>query len=281
MSRPILPLAVAYLVLTIFSSCSETDSSQSLVITGSSIVAPVVADAAQRFEKENPDVRIDVQTGGSSRGINDVRNSLAIIGMASRPLKPDESDLQSQTIAMDGVCLIVHQDNPISGLTREEISEIYQKEHSNWRQFGGNDAKIVVASKASGRATLEVFLDYTGLDSSDIQADVILGENQQQRLCIARALALDPQVILFDEPCSALDPLASAIVEDHIAALRGKVTVIIVTHNLAQAHRISDSTAIFWIRDGAGTIVEHGPTKTIFGGATDPDAAHYLSGERG
>ena len=115
------------------------------------------------------------------------------------------------------------------------------------------------------------------LDKSALE----LSGEQQQRLCIARALALDPQVILFDEPCSALDPLASAIVEDHIAALRGKVTVIIVTHNLAQAHRISDSTAIFWIRDGAGTIVEHGPTKTIFGGATDPDAAHYLSGERG
>ncbi len=108
-----------------------------------------------------------------------------------------------------------------------------------------------------------------------------LSGGQQQRLCIARALALDPHVILFDEPCSALDPLASAVVEDHIAALRGKVTVIIVTHNLAQARRISDSTAIFWIRDGAGTIVEHGPTKTIFGAATDPDARHYLSGERG
>ena len=179
MSRPIFPLAAGCLALTIFSSCSENDSSQRLIITGSSTVAPVVADAAQRFEKENPGVRIDVQTGGSSRGINDVQNRLAIIGMASRALKPDESDLQSYTIAMDGVCLIVHRDNPISGLTREEISEIYQKEHSNWEQFGGKDAKIVVASKASGRATLEVFLDYTGLDSADIQADVIVGENQQ------------------------------------------------------------------------------------------------------
>ena len=113
------------------------------------------------------------------------------------------------------------------------------------------------------------------------QSALHLSGGQQQRLCIARALALDPQVILFDEPCSALDPLASAVVEDHIAALRGRVTVMIVTHNLAQARRISDSTAIFWIRDGAGTIVEHGPTKTIFNAATDPDASYYLSGERG
>ncbi|MEC5127903.1 phosphate ABC transporter ATP-binding protein [Verrucomicrobiales bacterium BCK34] len=115
------------------------------------------------------------------------------------------------------------------------------------------------------------------LDQSALQ----LSGGQQQRLCIARALALDPQVILFDEPCSALDPLASAVVEDHIAALRGRVTVIIVTHNLAQARRISDSTAIFWIRDGAGTIVEHGPAKTLFTSASDPDAVYYLSGERG
>ncbi|MDF1740185.1 MAG: phosphate ABC transporter ATP-binding protein [Verrucomicrobiales bacterium] len=115
------------------------------------------------------------------------------------------------------------------------------------------------------------------LDQSALQ----LSGGQQQRLCIARALALDPQVILFDEPCSALDPLASAVVEDHIAALRGRVTVIIVTHNLAQARRIADSTAIFWIRDGAGTIVEYGPTKSLFNAASDPDAAYYLSGERG
>lgn len=115
------------------------------------------------------------------------------------------------------------------------------------------------------------------LDKSALQ----LSGGQQQRLCIARALALDPHVILFDEPCSALDPLASAVVEDHIAALRGRVTVLIVTHNLAQARRISDSTAIFWIRDGSGTIVEHGPTKTIFSAPNDPDAAYYLSGERG
>lgn len=113
------------------------------------------------------------------------------------------------------------------------------------------------------------------------QSALNLSGGQQQRLCIARALALDPQVILFDEPCSALDPLASAIVEDHIEALRGKVTVIIVTHNLAQARRIADTTAVFWIRNGAGTIVEHGPTKTIFSAPKDPDASYYLSGERG
>ncbi|MAS93423.1 MAG: phosphate ABC transporter ATP-binding protein [Verrucomicrobiales bacterium] len=108
-----------------------------------------------------------------------------------------------------------------------------------------------------------------------------LSGGQQQRLCIARALALEPEIILFDEPCSALDPLASGVVEDHIAALREKVTVVIVTHNLAQARRIADRVAVFWLQDGVGTIVEVGKAKDLFASPAHPDAALYLSGMRG
>ncbi len=105
-----------------------------------------------------------------------------------------------------------------------------------------------------------------------------LSGGQQQRLCIARALALDPKVILFDEPCSALDPITSSVVEDHIAALRERVTVVIVTHNLAQARRISDRIAVFWIRDGVGTIVEKGVTAEVFANPQDASARCYLEG---
>ena len=108
-----------------------------------------------------------------------------------------------------------------------------------------------------------------------------LSGGQQQRLCIARALALDPEVILFDEPCSALDPLASAVVEEHIAALRGRVTVVIVSHNLAQARRLADHVGVFWMRAGAGTIVEEGPAEVVFASPSDADARYYLSGVRG
>ena len=110
---------------------------------------------------------------------------------------------------------------------------------------------------------------------------IALSGGQQQRLCIARALALDPEVILFDEPCSALDPLASGIVEDLIHSLKGRVTVVIVTHNLAQARRIADQAAVFWVRDGSGALVEHGPATTVFSSPSDSDAALYLSGARG
>lgn len=110
---------------------------------------------------------------------------------------------------------------------------------------------------------------------------VALSGGQQQRLCIARALALEPEAILFDEPCSALDPIASGTVEDLILSLKGRVTVVIVTHNIAQARRIADRAAVFWVRDGAGALVEQGPAGRVFTSPGDPDAALYLSGARG
>lgn len=108
-----------------------------------------------------------------------------------------------------------------------------------------------------------------------------LSGGQQQRLCIARALVLEPEIVLFDEPCSALDPLSSGVVEDLISSLRGTVTTMIVTHNLAQARRLADRVAVFWIREGSGTVVEAGEVAAIFGNPTDPDARRYLAGERG
>jgi phosphate transport system ATP-binding protein len=108
-----------------------------------------------------------------------------------------------------------------------------------------------------------------------------LSGGQQQRLCIARALALYPGVILFDEPCSALDPLAAATVESHIRALRGRVTIVIVTHHLAQARRLADHVAVFWLRDGAGYLAESGPADTLFQNPANPIAKNYLSGAAG
>jgi phosphate transport system ATP-binding protein len=87
-----------------------------------------------------------------------------------------------------------------------------------------------------------------------------LSGGQQQRLCIARAIAADPEVLLMDEPCSALDPIATAKIEDLIYQLRGKYTVVIVTHNMQQAARVSDYTAFMYL----GRLLEYGPTNTVF-----------------
>jgi phosphate transport system ATP-binding protein len=108
-----------------------------------------------------------------------------------------------------------------------------------------------------------------------------LSGGQQQRLCIARALALRPEVLLMDEPCSALDPISSGVVEDLILSLRERVTIAIVTHNLAQARRIGDELAVFWMVDGAGRLIEAGSAAQVFASPSHPTTAQYLSGARG
>ncbi len=109
-----------------------------------------------------------------------------------------------------------------------------------------------------------------------------LSGGQQQRLCIARALAVRPRVLLMDEPCSALDPTSTRRVEETIAELRSEVTIVIVTHNMQQAARVSDSCAFFLAEQGApGAIVEHGPTETVFGDPADPRTADYVNGRFG
>ena len=108
-----------------------------------------------------------------------------------------------------------------------------------------------------------------------------LSGGQQQRLCIARALALEPEVLLLDEPCSSLDPLASGVVEDLIVNLRGRYTVIVVTHNLEQARRIADDLAVFWMQDGAGCLIEHGPAEQIFEQPRSELTKAYVNGLRG
>lgn len=108
-----------------------------------------------------------------------------------------------------------------------------------------------------------------------------LSGGQQQRLCIARALALQPKVLLMDEPCSALDPIASGVVEELIQRLCGRYTVVIVTHNLAQARRIANYAGFFWVRERAGYLIEFGRCKQIFESPTHELTAAYVNGSRG
>lgn len=150
-----------------------------LIITGSSTVAPLMSDIAKRYEQLHPDRRVDVQAGGSSRGIADTRSGLADFGMVSRSLKPNEQDLLAFTIARDGICLIVNSANPIKQLSDEQIVAIYEGRLTNWQQVGGEDAQIVKVNKAEGRSTLELFLKHFHLDNKRIKADIIIGDNQQ------------------------------------------------------------------------------------------------------
>lgn len=142
-------------------------------------MAPLALEIAKRYEHEHPGVRVDVQTGGSSRGILDTRRGLADIGMVSRALKADEKDLSAFTLARDGVAIIVHASNPINVLTSNQVKAIYTGHASRWLAVGGDDAPITVVNKAEGRSTLEVFLGYFDLKSSEIKAHTIIGDNEQ------------------------------------------------------------------------------------------------------
>ncbi|SMG63155.1 phosphate ABC transporter, ATPase subunit [methanotrophic bacterial endosymbiont of Bathymodiolus sp.] len=117
-------------------------------------------------------------------------------------------------------------------------------------------------------------------DRLDSPAQALSG-GQQQRLCIARALALKPKVLLMDEPCSALDPISSAVVEDLIKRLQGRYTIVIVTHNLAQAKRIANYAGFFWVSERAGCLIEFGQCQQIFESPTHELTAAYVNGNRG
>jgi phosphate transport system ATP-binding protein len=109
-----------------------------------------------------------------------------------------------------------------------------------------------------------------------------LSGGQQQRLCIARSLAVRPRVLLMDEPCSALDPTSTRRIEETIAELRSEVTIVIVTHNMQQAARVSDTCAFFLASQGTpGVIVEHGDTDAMFNSPQDDRTMDYVNGRFG
>ncbi len=114
------------------------------------------------------------------------------------------------------------------------------------------------------------------------QSGLALSGGQQQRLCIARVLAVEPDVILMDEPCSALDPVATLRIEDLMRALSAQYTIIIVTHNMQQAARASDLTAFFMMEcDRAGVLIESGPTYEIFTNPREKRTEDYVTGRFG
>lgn len=150
-----------------------------IVLTGSSTVAPLAAEIGKLFEERNAGTRVDVQTGGSSRGINDARSGLADIGMVSRALGNNEQDLEAFVIARDGIGIILHRNNQVSALSEQQIIDIYTGKVTDWSAVGGTPGRITVVTKAEGRSTLELFLHHFNLEASDIEAQVVIGDNQQ------------------------------------------------------------------------------------------------------
>ncbi len=139
----------------------------------------------------------------------------------------------------------------------------------------------LATSKGDLEAIVERSLRRAGLwdEVKDRLSDsgTALSGGQQQRLCIARAIAVDPEVILMDEPCSALDPIATARIEELIHELRGRYAIVIVTHNMQQAARVSQRTAFFHL----GQLVEYGDTDDLFTNPRQPRTKDYITGRYG
>lgn len=216
----------AILALTLFAASGPSFAQdQRLTITGSSTVAPLVMEIAKRFEQLHSGVRIDVQTGGSTRGLVDVRRGTADIGMMSRALTQREADVTGHTLALDGVTLIVHRDNPLANLNERQVRAIYRGEIQRWSELGWVDKPIMVVNKAEGRSTLEVFLAHFELKNSEIQPDAVIGENQQGLKTVAGNLysiayvSIGAAVYEHDRG-TPIKPLALSGVEAQVAKVR-------------------------------------------------------------
>jgi phosphate transport system ATP-binding protein len=173
---------------------------------------------------------------------------------------------------------------------RREIGMVFQKPNPFPMSIYENVAYGVRIANRSSKAELDevVELALKGAALWDEVKDKLdksalgLSGGQQQRLCIARALAVKPKVLLMDEPCSALDPIATMKVEELIHSLRQELTIVIVTHNMQQATRVSDFTAFFSTDETRiGQMVEFGATEQIFSNPLDERTRDYVSGRFG
>lgn len=171
-------------------------------------------------------------------------------------------------------------------LLRARVGMVFQKPNPFPKSIFENVAygpRIhgLVSSKSETADVVEDSLKRSGLwnEVYDRLHDPATGLSggQQQRLCIARAIAVSPEVLLMDEPCSALDPIATTIIENLINELQERYTIIIVTHSMQQAARVSQNTAYFHL----GHLIEYGATKNIFTNPADPQTEAYISGKIG
>ena len=137
--------------------------------------------------------------------------------------------------------------------------------------------RVLKRPREQAEARARELIAQMGLTGNENKVPCELSGGQQQRVSIARALALDPEILFFDEPTSALDPVSTLVVEQLACELKEACTLVVVTHNMQQAARISDSVAFFLL----GELVEHAPTAQLFKNPTDPRTADYLTGRFG
>jgi phosphate transport system ATP-binding protein len=194
-------------------------------------------------------------------------------------------------VAMDGVDLYAPEIDPVA--VRRQVGMVFQRPNPfptmsikenvlagvklNNRRISKGDAQDLVEQSLQGANLWNEVKDRLDRPGSGLSG------GQQQRLCIARAIAVKPQVLLMDEPCSALDPISTLAVEDLIAELKAEYTIVIVTHNMQQAARVSDRTAFFNLAATGqpGRLIEIDDTSTVFSTPREKATEDYISGRFG
>jgi phosphate transport system ATP-binding protein len=192
-------------------------------------------------------------------------------------------------IYLDGVDIMGDEVDPVQ--VRRHVGMVFQKPNPFPMSVRENIAFGPKRLGIGGKRRLEEIVE-SGLRAAALWDEVkdkldepgtSLSGGQQQRLCIARVLAVQPEIILMDEPCSALDPIATLKIEDLMRSLAREYTIVVVTHNMQQAARVSDYTAYMLLNGegGAGELVEYGPTSEIFTNPRDKRTEDYITGRFG
>jgi len=195
----------------------------------------------------------------------------------------DDTSIKRGSIKINGIDISRHDVDPIE--LRKRIGMVFQKSNPFPKSIYENITYGLRIQGIKSKARLDEVVEkslrgaalWDEVKDRLYESGLSLSGGQQQRLCIARAIAVEPEIILMDEPCSALDPIATAKVEELIHELKNRYTIIIVTHSMQQAARCSDKTAFFYM----GKLIEYADTRTIFMNPANSQTEAYVSGRFG
>ena len=243
---------------------------------GATFPYPVYAKWADTYAKQEQ-VKLNYQAIGSGGGIKQITEGTVDFGASDAPLKPDElakAGLVQFPVVMGAVVPVINVAGVKTGelkLGPDVLAAIFMGQIKKW-----NDPKIA-ADNASLKLPDTAISVVHRSDGSGTTWIFTLSGGQQQRLCIARAVAVKPEILLLDEPASALDPISTQKIEQLISELKAEYTIAVVTHNMQQAARVSDYSAFMYL----GRLVEFGDTKTLFTHPTERQTEEYITGRFG
>jgi len=182
--RHLLAVLVVAVALLPF-GCRKKGDKAEVIIAGSTSVQPFVEMVAEHYMEEHPDLRVVVQGGGSTAGVQAVREGAAAVGMSSRQLTPQENDLTPIVLARDGIAVIVHPSNPVASLTVEQVREVFGGRIKDWKEVGGKPGRIWLVTREEGSSTRGAFVELVMHKTPIISEAIVQDSNGSVRAVIA------------------------------------------------------------------------------------------------